>query len=151
MAKRVIMLIVLFAFFVLYVPFTSYHQTSFQSDVTFLKPVYGQTSDIGSLDQSLRDNSTDISNSTDTSGTNNGTDITNQKDDLGGPNTIPDVSSDIVNPVENTTAANGTLANPTANQTVPEFGSVSVLVLIAAIASIILISAKTGLRLDPRY
>lgn len=93
------------------------------------------------------DNSTNIY-----PGSESPSDISGQNSTFGNQgSTIPDVSSDLGNSFENTTAVNGTQTNSTANQPVPEFGSVSALVLIAAIASIILISAKAGLRFNPRY
>lgn len=140
------MLLVVLALFVTYVPFTSYHiKTGSQFDMnTFiLKSAYGQTPDTGSTDPSLGDNSTNISNSTDTSGMNNGTDITNQNNDLGVPNAIPDVSSDLGNPVENTTTSNGTQANEIANQVVPEFGSTAMMVLLISMIVLILYATKS--------
>jgi predicted secreted protein with PEFG-CTERM motif len=149
------MLLALCALFVAYVPFTSDHlKTSSQSDMSsfILESAYGQTPDMGSPDPTLADNSTNISNSTGiSSGPSNAGDITGPNDTYSNPDTmVPDVSSDLGNPVENTTAPSGAQANGTVNQAVPEFGPVSTLVLTAAIVSIILISAKTGLQFIPR-
>lgn len=138
------MLLVLFALFVTYAPFTSYHvKTNSQSDVSFfiLKSAYGQTPDMGSSNPSM-DNSTDISNSTDASTMNNGTDITNQNDPFSAPGTTPDVSSDLGNPVENTTA-NSTQTNEITNQAVPEFGSTAVMVLLISITVFIVYTTKS--------
>ena len=136
----------MFALFVMYVPFTSYHvQTNSQSDMSFfiLKSAYGQTPDMGSSDPSMADNSTNISNSTDASGMNNGTDITNQNEPFNAPGTTPDVSSDLGNPVENTTTANSTQTNEIANQAVPEFGSTAMMVLLISMIVLILYSTKS--------
>lgn len=118
-----------------------------------LPPDAGSNPDLGTPG----DNSTGLpsNNSTDLGGAPGG--------DLSGPGqnaTDLGTPGDLGVPGENTTDLGpgpaGNLTNTPAapnstSSTVPEFGSVSTLVLIVAIASIILISAKTGLRLIPRY
>ena len=140
------MLFVILAIFVMYVPFTSNHvKTNSQSDTPFsiLKSSYGQTPDMGSSDPSMTDNSTNISNSTDASGMNNGIDITNQNNPFNAPGTTPDVSSDLGNPVDNTTTANSTQTNEIANQPVPEFGSTAMMVLLISMIVLILYATKS--------
>jgi len=63
--------------------------------------------------------------------------------------TVPDVSSDLSDPNANSTVvqAGTSQVNETANRAVPEFGPISVLVLMISIVSITLISIRTRIKL----
>jgi predicted secreted protein with PEFG-CTERM motif len=82
-------------------------------------------------------------NSTNMSSPENSTDI-NPNDTNNSPDTtVPNVSSDLGNSFDNTTSNGTSQVNGTGGNTVPEFGSVSSIVLAVAILSIIILSVKT--------
>lgn len=172
MVKRKIILLTLCALFVACVPFANYDNSSQFGMTSIFKYAYAQTpdpidpgniggpgdaSDPGNSgdptssanlggpdnssgpDPSAGDNSTNLSNPSDvSSGIGNGTNVMTQNDTSSGPDaSIPVVPSNISNPSGNATTA----------QVVPEFGSISLAILVISIMSIIIISSRTRLRL----
>ena len=75
--------------------------------------------------------------------------IPGQNDTLGGQDTnSPDATAQIANPYANTTSTTGTASSQStsANQTVPEFGPISIMILAVAVVSTVLVTGKTRLR-----
>ena len=88
-------------------------------------------------DPSTGDNSTNLSNPGDTSGIGNSTSTMTQNDTSSGPDaSMPVAPGDVSNPSASTTA-----------QVVPEFGPISLAILVVSIISVIVISSRTRLRL----
>ncbi len=119
---------------------------SFSSSL--FKSAYAQTPDPGAdfSDPLAGDNSTNSSMPSD-----NFTDPSDNSTDLG--STPIDSSADLGAPTDNTTSSVGdnpssstTSSNPTSNAAVPEFGPLTSIVLVFAVLSILVFSAKTKLK-----
>ena len=88
-------------------------------------------------------------NSTLSPDTGNDVVVPGQNDTLGGQGmNNPDAAAQIANPYANTTSPSGTVSSQStvANQTVPEFGPISIMILAVAVVSTVLVTGKTRLR-----